>query len=169
MRLTSRSDAHVAGERAVIVGLAEKGLGAGVAERVRCARAGRASPSGTHPRQATKVTSCAGRHVGIATLAIHRIARVLGAFVSVVAIDAGAEHRVFTDACGADARKTAEVASGAVYDVRRGRIGRRPGRRCRRCTAFHHRNRHPHTASRPHRRLRCRCQEDRRSRKWRCL
>jgi hypothetical protein len=49
--------------------------------------------------------------------AVHWIARVLGALISVVAIDSEAQHRVFASASGAHTRKTTEVTSRAVHHV----------------------------------------------------
>jgi hypothetical protein len=77
-----------------------------------------ANASSTNPRKSSKVTCGAVHHVGVATLTVHWIARVLGALISVVANDVGAQHRVFANASGTNARQTPEVAGHPGGDVR---------------------------------------------------
>jgi hypothetical protein len=73
-----------------------------------------ANASSTNPRKTTEVTCGAVHHVGVATLTVHWIAHVLSALISVVAIDASTQHRVFARADSAHARKTAEVARHSI-------------------------------------------------------
>jgi hypothetical protein len=47
-------------------------------------------------------------------LTVHWIAHVLGALISVVAVDASTQHRVFTGASSTHAGKTAEVARDSI-------------------------------------------------------
>jgi len=77
-----------------------------------------ASPIGAHPGQAPEVTSRAVHRVGVATLTVHWIACVLGALISVVAIDSGAQHRVLAHADRADAWKATEVAGRPIGHAR---------------------------------------------------
>jgi hypothetical protein len=77
-----------------------------------------ANASSTKPRETSEVTCGAVHHVGVATLTIHWIARVLGALISVVAIDAGTQHRVFTNASSTNPWKTSEIAGRPIGDVR---------------------------------------------------
>jgi hypothetical protein len=69
------------------------------------ARAGSA-----HARKTAEVARHSIGYEGIVTLAIRRVAGVGGALVLIIAIDASAQHRVFTGAGSTHARKTAEVA-----------------------------------------------------------
>jgi hypothetical protein len=51
-------------------------------------------------------------------LTIHWIARVLGALISVVAVDAGTQHRVFANASSTKPWKATEIAGRPIGDVR---------------------------------------------------
>jgi hypothetical protein len=114
--IATRVYADIPAERAVVVGLTKKPIGARVAKRIRDARSG-ARTSVTNARKTPEVTSRAVHRVGVATLTVHWIAHVLGALISVVAIDSGAQHRVFASPSGAHTRKTTEVTCGAVHHV----------------------------------------------------
>jgi hypothetical protein len=77
-----------------------------------------ANASSTNPRKSSKVTCGAVHHVGVATLTVHWIARVLGALISVVTIDVSTQHRVLADPGAANARKTTEVTGHPSGHVR---------------------------------------------------
>jgi hypothetical protein len=104
--LTVHWIAHVLGALISVVT-----IGAGAQHRVF------ANASSTNPRKTSKIAGHPSGHVRVVTLPVCRIADLRGALVLIVAIDAGAQHRVLADACGANAREATEVARTEIDDV----------------------------------------------------
>jgi hypothetical protein len=84
----------------------------------------RSPASGVHARASltntsstTEVTGGAAHHIGVVALPIHGVAGIVSAFVLIIAIDSGAEHRVLAHAGTADTGKIPKVASRPIRDV----------------------------------------------------